>query len=246
LQETKRASFDPFYLKKFYPRSIDKFAFSPSDGASGGLLIAWNSSLLDGTIVHFNSYAVTCKLTCKLDNRSFHVTNIYGPSDHAQKQGFVTWLMNFDTSEFENWLLAGDFNLYRQPKNRNRPRGDMLEMNMFNELISNLDLTDVPFSGKEFTWSNMQAQPLLVKLDWVLTFASWPLSYPATHVQPLSRPILDHIPYVIHIGSNIPKANVFRFENYWMEHLGFYGKCHSTLEQFTNVCKCSKKTFHPS
>jgi hypothetical protein len=122
----------------------------------------------------------------------------------------------------------------------------MLEMNMFNELISNLDLTDVPFSGKEFTWSNMQAQPLLVKLDWVLTFASWPLSYPATHVQPLSRPILDHIPYVIHIGSNIPKANVFRFENYWMEHLGFYGKCHSTLEQFTNVCKCSKKTFHPS
>lgn len=90
LQETKRASFDPFYLKKFYPRSIDKFAFSPSDGASGGLLIAWNSSLLDGTIVHFNSYAVSCKLTFKLDNRSFHVTNIYGPSDHAQKQGFVT------------------------------------------------------------------------------------------------------------------------------------------------------------
>lgn len=97
----------------------------------------------------------------------------------------------------------------------------MLEMNMFNELISDLDLTDVPFSGKEFTWSNMQAQPLLVKLDWVLTSASWPLSYPATHVQPLSRPISDHIPYVIHIGSNIPKANVFIFENYWMEHPGF-------------------------
>ena len=44
---------------------------------------------------------------------------------------------------------------------------------------------------------------------------------PATHVQPLSRPTSDHIPYVIHIGSNIPKYKLSRFENYWAEHPGF-------------------------
>lgn len=94
-------------------------------------------------------------------------------------------------------------------------------MNMFNELISDFDLVEIPFSGREYTWSNMQDDPLLVKLDWVFTSAFWTVSYPATHVQPLSRPTSDHIPYVIHIGSNIPKSILFRFENYWAEHPGF-------------------------
>lgn len=28
----------------------------------------------------------------------------------------------------------------------------------------------------------------------------------------------DHVPCVIHISTSIPKAKIFRFENYWMEH----------------------------
>jgi len=92
---------------------------------------------------------------------------------------------------------------------------------MFNELISDLDLVENPFSGREFTWNNMQRDPLLVKLDWVFTSSTWTLSYPATHVQPLSRPTYDHIPYVLHIVNNIPKAKLFRFENYWVAHPGF-------------------------
>jgi len=67
----------------------------------------------------------------------------------------------------------------------------------------------------------MQSDPLLVKLDWVLTSSSWTLTYPATFVQPLSNHISDHIPYVLHIGSSIPKSKIFRFENYWVEHPGF-------------------------
>jgi len=67
----------------------------------------------------------------------------------------------------------------------------------------------------------MQADPLLVKLDWVFTSSSWTLSFPATHVQPLSRPTSDHIPYVLHIGRNIPRSKKFRFENYWAKHPGF-------------------------
>lgn len=42
LQETKKESFDSSYIKNFCPRRIAKFAFLPSVGASGGLLIAWN------------------------------------------------------------------------------------------------------------------------------------------------------------------------------------------------------------
>lgn len=129
--------------------------------------------------------------------------------------------MNFDTTEFDDWIIGGDFNLIRHPDNRNKPGGDYSEMYMFNEAVSNLDLVEIPFSGRDFTWNNMQDDPLLVKLDWVFTSSAWTLSYPATFVQPLSRPISDHIPYVVHIGSSIPKSKIFRFENYWVHHAGF-------------------------
>lgn len=129
--------------------------------------------------------------------------------------------MNFDTSSFEDWILGGDFNLIRQPKNRDKPGGDISEMNMFNEAISDLDLVEIPFSGRNYTWTNMQADPLLVKLDWIFTSSTCTLTYPATYAQPLSRPILDHIPYVLHIGSSILKSSLFRFENYWTEHADF-------------------------
>ena len=83
---------------------------------------------------------------------------------------------------------------------------------MFNDYILGLDIVDLPFNGRNYTWSNMQSDPLLVKLDWVFTNAAWNMSYPATVVQPLFRLISDHIPFVIHIDSCIPKANTFRFE----------------------------------
>jgi hypothetical protein len=37
-------------------------------------------------------------------------------------------------------------------------------------------------------------------------------------VYPLSRPTLDYVPCVISIGTKIPKAQLFRFENYWLQH----------------------------
>jgi len=39
-----------------------------------------------------------------------------------------------------------------------------------------------------------------------------------TLVLPLARTTSDHIPCKIQIGTRIPKANIFRFENYWFNH----------------------------
>jgi endonuclease/exonuclease/phosphatase family metal-dependent hydrolase len=87
-----------------------------------------------------------------------------------------------------------DFNLIRSPQNRSLPRGNFNEVLLFNDLFQPLDLMEIFFQGREFTWSNMQASPLLKKLDWVFTSSSWTLSFPDTKVIPLARPISDHIP----------------------------------------------------
>lgn len=127
---------------------------------------------------------------------------------------FITWLINLNTSSFDDWLLASDFNLIRFAENRNKLGGNLGEMQMFNDCIIDLDLVEHPFNGRNITWSNMQPDPLLVKLDWVFSSVSWNLSYPGTLVQMLSRPISDHTPFVIHIDSCIPRSNFFRFENF--------------------------------
>jgi hypothetical protein len=70
-----------FTSKKICPRSLDKFVFSPSIGNLGGLLTMWNSSIFEGTIVQSDSNALTVRLSCRIYNSSFHLTNIYGPSN---------------------------------------------------------------------------------------------------------------------------------------------------------------------
>jgi hypothetical protein len=65
-----------------------------------------------------------------------------------------------------DWLVVGDFNLYRNPEDRNKLGADYSEMMLFNEAISKLGLTELPFKGKRFTWSNKQPSPLLERLDW--------------------------------------------------------------------------------
>ena len=67
----------------------------------------------------------------------------------------------------------------------------------------------------------MQADPLLVQLDWFFTSHAWTLKYPNTMVTPLARPTSDHVPCVVSIGTSIPKAAVFRFENHWFSFPGF-------------------------
>lgn len=63
----------------------------------------------------------------------------------------------------------GDFNLIRSPENRNRPGGNLSDMLLFNNLINHLDLVEIAFQGREYSWSNMQYNPWLEKLDWVFT-----------------------------------------------------------------------------
>lgn len=124
LQETKKDFFDHSYLRKFCPRHLSNFAYSPSIGASGGLITIWNDNQFQADTVLINSYSVTLKMTSRMSNKSFHLTNIYGPAAADEKLAFITWLYNFDTSDIDDWLLAMDFNLIRSAENRNRPGGN--------------------------------------------------------------------------------------------------------------------------
>lgn len=86
LQETKRDNFEASYLSKFCPRHMSNFSFSPSVGASGGLLTVWNGRLFSAEEITINAFSIVLKLTSHISGQSFHVANIYGPCTPAERQ----------------------------------------------------------------------------------------------------------------------------------------------------------------
>lgn len=220
-QETKCSSFDFRYIRSFCPKRFDSFAYSPSVGASGGILIVWNSAVFSGCLMEVHQYAVMVKFTSKQNNEQWTLVSVYGPCQGEARDLFVSWLYNLQIPLGEHWLVIGDFNFIRLVENRNLPGGDLNDIFIFNEIIGHLGLLELPLKGRSFTWSNMQDTPLLEQLDWFFTSADWISYYPMTEVLPLARTASDHVPCVVTIKTSIPKSNLFRFENYWVELDGF-------------------------
>jgi hypothetical protein len=104
---------------------------------------------------------------------------------------------------------------------RNRGGGNVDDMLLFNDIIRAQNLIDLPLQGGTFTWSNMQSDPLLERLDWFLTSNNSTSSFPNATVKALHRPVSDHTPCLISIQSTIPRSKIFRFENFWIQHPGF-------------------------
>ena len=48
IQGTKKEMFERNFIKKCCPRQFDSFAFAPSVGAPGGILVLWKSSIFYG------------------------------------------------------------------------------------------------------------------------------------------------------------------------------------------------------
>lgn len=61
-QETKREDIDMLFLRKFAPKRFDYFEFCPSDGASGGILVAWNSCIFSTVTIDAQDFAILYRL----------------------------------------------------------------------------------------------------------------------------------------------------------------------------------------
>jgi len=120
-----------------------------------------------------------------------------------------------------DWLVVGEFNLIRRPKDRNKEGAGPNEMFAFNEAISKLGLVELPLHGRHFTWTNKQFPPLLERLDWFFTSNSWTSKYSNSLVKTLAMETSDHWPCVVEISTTIPQSSIFRFENYWLSHEEF-------------------------
>ena len=125
-------------------------------------------------------------------------------------RGFVTVMLMTLLIGF----FLGDFNFYRSLENKNSSGGNLNDTLIFNDAIRYLGLIELPLKGRTYTWSNIQADPLLEQLDWFFTSPNWTLDYPNTEVLPMAKITSDHIPCRISVSTKIPRENIFIFENF--------------------------------
>ena len=222
LQETKKPTIDNMFIKSCCPKRFDKFAYIPSNGASGGIVTIWNSAIFTGSVIMEEDFALAIKFRSTQSSQEWTLVNIYGPCQGDSRVTYTNWLRHLNIPSNDDWLLLGDFNYIRGPDNRNKPGGNPNDMITFNDIIRSNQLIELPIKGRAYTWSNMQIDPLLEQLDWFLTSNNWTSSYPNTLVVPLGKPVSDHIPCVVKIETSIPRSKIFRFESYWTEHPGFF------------------------
>ena len=79
LQETKCSFFDQRFIRKFCPKRFDNFVYAPSEGASGGILILWNSSVFMGRLLDTQKFGIIVEFTSVHNNASWKLVNVYGP-----------------------------------------------------------------------------------------------------------------------------------------------------------------------
>jgi hypothetical protein len=205
-------------IRNLAPKRFDCFDYCPAVGASAEILVCWTSKVYTACTIEKHSFAITLAMTSTHSLCSWNLVVVYGPCRQPSRDQFVNWLFNLSIDDDDLWLLIGDFNFYRYAENRNKSGGNIHDSLVFNNIISHLGLVELPIKGRSYTWSNMQAIPLLEQIDWFFTFVAWTTIFPSFLVLPLARITSDHIPHKIQIGTNIPKANIFIFENFWLNH----------------------------
>jgi exonuclease III len=79
LQETKCERFDWRLIRKFCPKQFNNFAYSPSVGASGGIIVLWNSSNFTDTLVEVKRFGVIINFVSTHNNATWNLAVVYGP-----------------------------------------------------------------------------------------------------------------------------------------------------------------------
>jgi hypothetical protein len=154
-QETKKEVCDLLFMRKFAPKRFDSFVFSPSDGASGGILVGWSSKIFSMELIDNEPFALKRKVTSVHNSVTWTLITVYGPTREPARTNFVAWLYSLHFEIDDLAIIMGDFIFYRSSSNRNLPGGYTQDMLLFNDMIHHLGLIELPIKGRSYTWSNM-------------------------------------------------------------------------------------------
>ncbi|GKV50648.1 hypothetical protein SLEP1_g57349 [Rubroshorea leprosula] len=125
------------------------------------------------------------------------------------------------------WLVGGDFNEIRDLCERSDWQSISClpkESEVFNKMLNEVEVHDLPTAGSFFTWSNKRnLDPIAKKLDRLMVNQFWFDVFPNTTAEFLPPGCSDHCAGLVDI--KIPEETrdrkPFKFFNFWAKHENF-------------------------
>ncbi|KAK8680604.1 hypothetical protein V6N13_109545 [Hibiscus sabdariffa] len=111
LLESKWEVVTQWFMAMVWPGDVFEFAFVPSVGASGGILIVWDSSKFCLEFLDIFPHCAVIKGSWVVDRFSCGVMAVYAPCGLSEQ--FALWgelSLYLEEREDWAWCVAGDFN----------------------------------------------------------------------------------------------------------------------------------------
>ncbi|XP_073355271.1 uncharacterized protein [Aegilops tauschii subsp. strangulata] len=207
---------DKMKAASFLPANHKSFIYMPACGTAGGLLVAWDDSVLHGLEMAKHRFSISVSFQSRSNNDSFVLSTVYTPCDEEERDDFFAVMTQTAKQVTGSWIILGDFNMYRFPHEKSQRRKNWALMDRFNSWIREHALDDIDITNRSFTWSNKREEPTLIKLDRVLVNAEWNLGFLNTTAAALPATTLDHVLIGVELSREAIKSPLFRFENHWL------------------------------
>jgi exonuclease III len=129
-QETRLDVIDRFTILQCLGPSFDGFVYLPAIETRGGILLAWNTSVLEVSHIVSDTFALTGHVKT-LDQNDWWITVVYGPQEAQDKIQFLLELSQRRALCPGPWMIIGDFNLILRASEKNNTNLDRPMMNRF-------------------------------------------------------------------------------------------------------------------
>ncbi|XP_019254004.1 PREDICTED: uncharacterized protein LOC109232713 [Nicotiana attenuata] len=223
-----------------------KYCCNYNTAVNGRIWLLWKESI--------NVQIQTIKdqyIHCSIEESSTHFTTeftvVYAKNTLQKREELWNELHQFGKQICNAWLLSGDFNNGLTTDNRIGQPVTAKEIQGFQELLNNLQLTPIRSIGGHFTWCNKQpvGSRVYSKIDWALGNFQWLQQYGHIEADFLNPGVSDHSPMIMRCGEKrrmYPKP--FKFFVNVMEHPEFHARLKKVWGQnkdMNAMLKVSKK-----
>ncbi|XP_077237329.1 uncharacterized protein LOC143879008 [Tasmannia lanceolata] len=208
--ETKLEVIDRFTLKSPGVRGDWSFSYVGSNGASGGILVAWDELCWISVDELIGNYSLFVVLQRVEDASKVVFTGVYGPSLRVENRRFWEELNVVRDWWVFGWCIDGDFNEIRFVCERSGCRRSTRNMIASNDFIAKHELVELPLARARFTWNRGESQS---RIDRIFICPGW-LNLVTDVYQ---RSLIHHCPILLDPRLESWGPPPFRFEIAWLQ-----------------------------
>ncbi|KAE8789573.1 Serine/threonine-protein kinase SMG1 [Hordeum vulgare] len=158
--------YDEVFKRHCLGNRFDNFEYLPALGTRGGILIAWDGTMVAASNPHQTANTLTMFVK-PMAGGQWWLTGVYGPEGNEDRFKFMPELIDIGDLHAGPWAIAGDFNLLVNPEDKSNDIVNHRMMARFRAKINMMELRELYLNERMSTWSNERQNPTLDKIDHV-------------------------------------------------------------------------------